>query len=133
MKATALRYDLSWLAAQTEPSGEINPLALATFMDYLPTSSQTRQALISAAPAPTGNAVTDNMLAGLAETIADEAGLPTPAWCATVPPLQEALPIDGTPRMLAKQRAAALLRFLDRGITMPRTSLFRSRPPMDAR
>lgn len=128
-----LRVGLSWLATQTTRTGSIDPMALVTFMDFLPTPVEARQALIAESPCPAGNPVTDNMLAGLAETLADESGLPTPAWCVEVEPLPEPLPMEGTPQMLAEQRETALPRFRARGITMPRGSLFRDRPAMDAR
>lgn len=128
-----LRVGLSWLATQTTRTGSIDPMALVTFMDFLPTPVEARQALIAESPCPAGNPVTDNMLAGLAETLADESGLPTPAWCAGVEPLPEPLPMEGTPQMLAEQRETALPRFRARGITMPRGSLFRDRPATDAR
>lgn len=125
--------DLCWLVTQTDASGSLSPLALATFMDHLPSSVETRQALLSIAPTPTGDAETDNVLAGLAETIADESGFPAPSWCSTIAPLAEPIALEGTPRMQERQRAAALPRFVARGITIPRTSLFRNRPAMDSR
>lgn len=125
--------DLRWLAAQSDASGTLSPQALATFMDYLPTAPGDRQALLATAPPPTGSQKTDNLLAGVAETIADETGFPVPDWCAGVAPLAEPVPVEGTPRMIARQRGTALPRLLARGVTMPRASLFRDRPAMDAR
>lgn len=125
--------DLRWLASQADSDGVISPLALATFMDCLPTPTEARRLLLSRAPTPTGSPVADNLLAGLAETISDESQLPAPGWCERVPPLADPLPVEGTPRMQQKAQEDALPRFLVRGITMPRTSLFRNRPAADAR
>jgi hypothetical protein len=69
----------------------------------------------------------DNLLAGIAEKICDDADLPRPAWTKRIPPLGEQWAGGGTPRMRDIAEAATPEQFARRGITMRSDSLWRDR------
>lgn len=68
-----------------------------------------------------------NLLAAVAETLADETGIPRPAWCVTIPPLDEPWEADGTPRMIEHNRTTAPQQFTARNIHIGRESIWRAR------
>lgn len=80
-------------------------------------------------PPPAGQSVIDALLAGVAETLADEAALPRPAWCADIPALAEpyapVVPRHATGRAVPPQLAA-------RGLTIDTESLWRDRAAVGA-
>lgn len=103
--------DLHWLAAR----------AFAQFVDRHPEHAVEA---IREAPSPTGSAAVDSLLAAIAETIADDAGLPAPAWCAIVPAADEPWEHAGTPMMKERSRRSAPPRFAARGIWLSRNSIW---------
>lgn len=65
----------------------------------------------------------DALLAGIAEELADDAGLERPRWTASVPPLQE--PWFPPPRMIAAARAATPPQLAARRIYIAACDLWR--------
>jgi transcriptional regulator with XRE-family HTH domain len=76
-------------------------------------------------PTPSGSEFMDNLLAGIAEKICDDAELPRPAWAKRVRRLREPWVGGGTPRMRAEAVAATPSQLAARGITMKAQSLWR--------
>jgi hypothetical protein len=78
-------------------------------------------------PKPSGSAVTDALLAGIGDRLADDALLPRPAWTKRIPRLKAEWSAPGTPTMLAARRAAAPPQLKERGLVMDESSLWRDR------
>lgn len=78
------------------------------------------------APKPSGSNFMDNLLAGIAETLCDEADLPRPRWTKDIPPLTSPWVTDGTPRMKVRAAAATPAQLARRGITVRADSLWRN-------
>lgn len=104
---------------------EIRWTPLRATVDYLALHPDELEAGISVPPPRSGSAHLDNLLAGMAEKLADDAGLSRPRWCATVPILDEPWRSTGTPRMAAAAAAAAPSQFRHRGILLSETELWR--------
>lgn len=73
-------------------------------------------------PPPSGDRIVDALLAAVAEKLADDAGLPRPAWCALTPGLSEpyAPPARG-------ERGPVPPQLAERGLLIDETSLWRDR------
>ena len=82
-------------------------------------------ASIADAPAPTGSAAVDSLMAAIAETIADDYGIPAPGWCAAIPAVDEPWEHPGTPAMRQRSRSAAPPRFAARNIWLARNATWR--------
>lgn len=82
-------------------------------------------------PAPSGSPVMDNLLAGIAEAIADRAGFRPPEWTKRIQPLPQEWTQPGTPRMLEARKAATPLRLADRHLIVDSGSLWRSQISLD--
>jgi hypothetical protein len=65
----------------------------------------------------------DNLLAGIAETIADDAGRPLPKWCEKVDALGKAWAPAGTPSMRQRARANAVPRLRARNVLVTEADL----------
>jgi transcriptional regulator with XRE-family HTH domain len=76
-------------------------------------------------PTPSGSEFMDNLLAGIAEKLCDDAGVPRPAWTKRVRALRERWEGSGTPRMQAEARAVTPRQLAERGITVRADSLWR--------
>jgi len=100
---------------------------LRAFLDHLVLNPEEAGSAIRTAPAPSGSGLLDNLLAGIAETLADEHDLPRPAWTNRVPAMQEAWATPGTPRIREAARATTPPALAARGLTLARTSLWRER------
>ena len=99
---------------------------LRAFLDHLALQPEQSAKAIAAAPRPSGSALVDNLLAGIAETVADEQAIARPAWTARVPPLAEAWTTPGTPRTQDAARATTPAALAARGLTLSRSSLWRA-------
>jgi hypothetical protein len=82
-------------------------------------------AAIEATPPGSGSQFIDNLLAGIAEKIADDAGVPRAVWAGEVPPLDEPWEGLGTPEIRAANAAAAPPQLVARQIFIPTESLWR--------
>jgi transcriptional regulator with XRE-family HTH domain len=106
-------------------SARPNWTRLRAFLDMLAQHPELAGPATIRMPAPSGSALMDNLLAAIAETIADDAGIPRPPWTKSVPKLSERWFTDGTPRMRAAAEAATPEPLARRGITVRADSLWR--------
>lgn len=98
---------------------------LRAFLDYLALHPEQIARAIQAAPLPSGSALLDNLLAGIAETLADEQAISRPSWTSLVPRLDDTWTTPGTPRTQEAARASTPAALAARGLTLARTSLWR--------
>ncbi len=118
--------DLStaWTA---ERGGTPNWTRLRSFLDYLSSHPQDVGPAITRRPRRSPTVVFDTLLAGIAEKLADDAGLPRPAWTRRVPRLEDVWSEDGTPRMIERWRSETPSQLLERGLVIDAASLWRER------
>lgn len=118
----------------TDRDGTAQPdwTRLRGFVDHLALHPEQTASATLRSPTPTGSPLMDNILAALAETICDDAGILRPPWTAKVRPLTKPWEQPGTPRMRASARAATPPPFTERGMTLSRSSLWRDRTTVDA-
>lgn len=72
---------------------------LRAFLDQLARHPEQQGPATLRRPAPSGSALLDTLLAGVAEKICEDAGLPRPTWARAVPALPEPWANPGTPAM----------------------------------
>ena len=80
---------------------------------------------ITTPPSRSGNDRLDNLLAAIAETLADNMGVARPRWCATVNALVTPWEAPGTPRMRELAHRTAPPQFKARNIWLARRDLWR--------
>lgn len=100
---------------------------LRAFLDYLFLHPTETPLALATKPAKSGSSLLDNLLAGIAETQADESGFPRPAWTKAVASLKEPWVSPGTPRQQEQSRLSTPQALARRGITLARSSLWRDR------
>lgn len=100
---------------------------LRAFLDHLALHPELIQAAIVRPPAPSGSPLMDVLLAGIADKVADDAGLARPAWTRGAGKLDELWLTPGTPRMQARARRQAPPQLLARGLAIDASSLWRDR------
>lgn len=98
---------------------------LRAFLDYLTLHPDEIATAVGPAPGPSGSELLDNLLAAIAETLADEAGISRPTWTSRVPALQEEWSTPGTARIREAARRSTPPAMSARGLTLARTSLWR--------
>jgi transcriptional regulator with XRE-family HTH domain len=98
---------------------------LRSFLDDLALHPDRVETAIIRRPAKSPSPVLDTLLAGIAEKLADDAGIGRPAWTRRTPCLCEEWSPFGTPRMRAMWRSAAPSQLLDRGLVIDEPSLWR--------
>jgi transcriptional regulator with XRE-family HTH domain len=98
---------------------------LRAFLDYLARHPDMAMAAIRSRPATSKSLFLDNLIAGIAEKIADDAGATRPAWTKRVPKLTDTWESLGTPRMRASAAAATPPQLAARHIVIPEASLWR--------
>jgi transcriptional regulator with XRE-family HTH domain len=96
-----------------------------SFLDDLALHPNHVEAAIIRRPAKSQSPVLDTLLAGIAEKLADDAGIGRPAWTRRTPCLSEEWSPFGTPRLMAMWRDAAPRQLLDRGLVIDEPSLWR--------
>jgi transcriptional regulator with XRE-family HTH domain len=99
--------------------------ALRAVADYLDLHPAQLGRVIAPAPDPSGLPVLDNVLAAMAETLADGAGVARPAWVLAVAPLTMPWMSPGTPAMRARHMAGTGPQFAQRKVHVPTTALWR--------
>jgi hypothetical protein len=114
----------AWSVTRDE-RGEPDWTRLRAFLDYLKRHPEQAPAAIEVAPVASGLHLLDNLLAGIAEKVADDAGAPRPTWTQEVTPLHEPWEGLGTPRMRAANAVAAPPQLVARNILIPAASLWR--------
>ena len=98
---------------------------LRAFLDHLSRRPELAAAAIRCKPQPSGSEFFDSLLAGIAEKVADDAGLRRPAWTKRVPKLSRTWESIGTPRMKAATAADTPPQLAARRIRIPASSLWR--------
>ncbi len=111
----------AWNTAAAQPDWT----RIRAFLDTLDLHPEYRSPATLAEPEPTGSPVMDNLLAGIAETIADLEGYRPPKWTERIEPLDQEWNAPGTPRMLEARKASTPPRFAKRQITVDSESLWR--------
>jgi hypothetical protein len=95
-------------------------------LDQLALHPEAIGAAIRTPPAASGSPVIDTLLAGVAEKLADDAGLPRPPWTRRAPKLEREWAMPGTPRMVEAWRASTPPQLRERGLVLDQRSLWRS-------
>lgn len=98
---------------------------LRGFLDHLAEHPHHVGVAVAFPPPPSGSGFMDALLAGIAEKLCDDAGLPRPAWVRRVPGLPMPWISPGTPRMQAAARAGTPPQLAARNIFVRADSLWR--------
>lgn len=98
---------------------------LRGFLDHLAEHPRQVGVAVAAAPPASGSEFMDALLAGVAEKLCDDAGLPRPGWARRVPGLPSEWISPGTPRMQAAARAGTPPQLGARSIFVRADSLWR--------
>lgn len=122
------RLELTDLFDALGPDGEPDWTRLRAFVDHATLHPELTGALIGGAPAASGSPLLDNLLAAIAERLADLAGIRAPRWATGLPGLDERWYPPGTPRRRALAEHEALPRFARRNLFLPESALWRSAP-----
>ncbi|MHB1211870.1 MAG: hypothetical protein ACYC0W_06360 [Candidatus Nanopelagicales bacterium] len=98
-----------------------------SFCDYYRAYPQFLESAIAERPEPSGWPAFDSLIAGLAETLADDAGTPRPAWTVTVEP--DTVTWRRHSAVLEDEwRATTPAPILDRGLVIDAASLWHTWP-----
>lgn len=111
--------------SQSSSGDEIDWTQLRATVDYLVQNPHELGTGIADPPPRSGSARLDNLLAAVAEKLADDGCLARPRWCATVPVLAQPWRSSGTPRMVASAQRSAPEQFRRRGILLSGGELWR--------
>lgn len=128
--SSALAHQLSIdsLTAAFSPESavrKINWARLRGFLDNLLAHPELTAAAIESPPRRTGDAAFDALLAGIAEKLADDAGIPRPRWTRSVPPSPTPWETPGTPARVQRARAQAPAQLAARNIWLAEHDLWR--------
>ncbi len=110
---------------QTPRGTTIDWTRLRGFLDWLRLHPELATEAIAAPPARTCSELLDNLLAGIAEKVADDAGTLRPRWCSAVPALHLPWRSPGTPRMNTAAKAAAPYQLKTRNVLVATRDLWR--------
>lgn len=105
---------------------------LRAFLDHLALHPEQQGSATLRRPARSGSCVLDTLLAGIAEKICDDAGIPRPAWARRIPALPEPWATPGTPAMRKAIRVATPRELAQRGLSIDERSLWRERATIGA-
>ena len=138
--ATAVGFTFEGVDAQPYPMLRLGDIAEAVrrddttavlwtrlrgFADQLRAHPELVGAAIGQRPARSGRDWVDNVLAGIAEVLADNAGLSRPRWTRDVAPPTEPWATPGTPRMVAKAAEETSEPFTARNLTVAASAIWR--------
>jgi transcriptional regulator with XRE-family HTH domain len=98
---------------------------LRAFLDDLALYPNHVETAIIRRPPKSQSPVLDTLLAGVAEKLADDAGIGRPGWTRRTPRLSEEWAPFGSPRLITMWRAAAPSQLLNRGLVIDERSLWR--------
>lgn len=111
---------------------ELDWTRFRAFADRLQLHPELVGVAIAEAPARSGSALVDNLLAAMAEKLADDAGIRRPGWTREVRPLTTPWAAPATPRKRAEHAAQTPPQFSARGLTLPLPAIWRDRKPVPA-
>jgi len=100
---------------------------LRAFLDYLGRHPQLVPSAIASPPRRTKSPMMNALLAGIADKLAADHGLPRPSWTRAAGALKRTWYTPGTPRMRAAARAQSPPQLLNRNIAIREDSLWRPR------
>jgi transcriptional regulator with XRE-family HTH domain len=104
---------------------KVNWARLRGFLDHLLAHPQLTADAIETPPNRTGDAAFDALLAGIAEKLADDNGIPRPRWTRSVPPSPIPWEAPGTPSRVERARALAPAQLAARNIWLAAHDLWR--------
>jgi hypothetical protein len=117
---------LADVAERTSDIDTIDWTHLRGIVDWLRLHPDHIDEAIADAPPRTGDPTADNLLAAVAEKIADDTGRPRPRWTRAVPALTAPWSPPGTRRMKKTEALAAPPQFSDRGLLLSTQNLWRA-------
>lgn len=114
----------AWTNTKT---GETRPdfTRIRSFLDSVAADPDKRWPSVVEAPEPSGSDVMDNLLAGIAETVALTAGHRPPRWTKEIEPLSSPWSMRSTPRKMAARKAQTPPSLAERGLVVDASSLWR--------
>lgn len=112
--------------------GEPDWTAIRAFADWADQNPGRALDSIASPPMRTGSDRVDNLIAGIAETIADAQGEAPPRWCSTVDALVDPWLAPGTAAMRKRHESEIPPRFADRNIRLPVGTVWRSGTTVNA-
>ena len=108
-----------------DQDGEPDWTAIRAFADWADQHPEDAMDSIASPPMRTESDRIDNLIAAIAETIADVHGGEPPRWCAAVEPLEHAWMAPGTPAMRKRHEPDIPPRFADRNIRLAVDTVWR--------
>lgn len=121
----------SLVDAWNEEAGRPDWARVRALLDTLDLHPEYRSSATIREPDPSGSPVMDNLMAGIAETIADLEGFRPPGWTKRIHPSSEEWAPPGTPRMLEARKATTPQRLADRHLVVDGESLWRHSVSVD--
>ena len=118
--------DMPRLADLADRCDEPDWTRLRGLVDHLRLHGELIAAAIAAAPRPC-SPLTDNLLAAVAEKLADDAGIQRPKWTTNTQPLEERWEAPATPRRRAANVTQTPSQFRERNIVLPASAIWRDR------
>ncbi len=107
-------------------TGEPDWTQLRSFADQITLHPEWTAAAIADAPSP-GSLFMSNLLAAIAEKLADEAKIQRPGWAKQIPALELSWEASATPRRRAMNAENTPAQFAARRITLPKRTIWRER------
>ena len=107
-------------------AGEPDWTAIRAFADWIDQHPSAALESIASSPMRTGSDRVDNLIAAIAEIIANSFEYEPPRWCSAVDPLDEPWRAPGTAQMRARHENDIPARFSERNIHMPISSVWHS-------
>lgn len=117
------------LATAVDPDStpdKVDWTRLRGFADFVFQHPEKVEVMLDAPPKPT-HTFLDQVLAGMAEQLADDTDTPRPKWTRNIGALREQWVQLGTPRMVEAARAATPEPFARRNMVLSRDAIFRAR------
>lgn len=112
------------LADVATDGGEPDWTGLRGLVDHLRLHSELTAAAIAEAPARRSSLV-DNLLAAVAEKLADDAGIRRPRWTIDISPLEQRWEAPGRPSRRDADAASTSPQFVDRNLVLPVSAIWR--------
>ncbi|MFC9691931.1 helix-turn-helix domain-containing protein [Kribbella sp. NPDC056951] len=117
--------DLTNAYAPSAQVRKINWTHLRGFVDQLTQHPELIAAAIASPPHRTGDPMFDSLLAGIAEKLADDAGIDRPRWTRSVPASRTPWDTPGTPTRVKRARAQTPSQLAARNIWLAAHDLWR--------